>query len=149
MMVLILIVVAVSFGPIIAIGLWLAHLATAGGDRLDDATTRIELDADGEWLAVSNPSDVPVLVAAATRTQRPLAGLFQPPDLVKRPARRSERSRRRAWAPSMLGAVPPGAQMRWPLPVSPVRARLMVTLAQPGDRLRVHDHLILPLTLSP
>jgi hypothetical protein len=148
-MVLILILVAVCFGPIVATGLWLAHLAIDGGDRPDDATTRIEADAEGEWLTVSNPSDVPVLVAAATRTQHPLAVVFQPPDLVKRPARRSERSTSRVWAPSMLGAVPPGARMRWPVPASPVRTRLVVTLAQPGDRLRVHDHLVLPLTLFP
>jgi hypothetical protein len=145
---LIIVAVGACFLPVVGLGLWLAGLAVAGGDRPGDATTRIVVDARGDgWLTVRNPSGVPVPVGAMTRSRHPLAWIFQPPDLVVRPARRSERSGGRDWAAAMLGVVPPGSEMRWPVPDRRVPARLLVTLWQPGARLRVHDHLLAPVSL--
>jgi len=146
---LVTVVLAVGvFTPIAALGWWLVRLGTVGGDLPGDATSRTGGDGTGIWLSVENRSATPVLVGARVRDQRPLATLFQPPALVVRPARFGERRSAGSWSDGVLGAVPPG-QMRWVLPGVTRPSRLLVALGQPGDRLRIHDHLLGPDVAAP
>jgi hypothetical protein len=142
-MVVVLFVCLAGLTPVVGFAWWMFELGRDAGDRPGDATSRVGAGTGGYlWLSVANHSLTPVVVGAHTRDERPFASLFQAPALVVRPARRHERRQAANWSETVLGAVAPGAEMRWPVPAVVARTRLVVALGQSGDRLRIHDHLL-------
>ena len=114
---------------------WLVRLGLEGGDRPGDAVSRIT--ADGQWLVITNPGPVPVIVGVRRHRRRRLAATLTP-SLVVRATRRHERGV--AWSDAVVGAVAPGTESRWPVPPEATPSCLRVAIGQPGGRLRIHDH---------
>jgi hypothetical protein len=115
---------------------WLVRLGLEGGDRPGDALSRIS--ADGQWLVVTNPGPVAVIVGVRRHRRRRLAATWTP-SLVVRAAHRHERGV--SWSDAVVGAVAPGTEWRWPVPPVGTPSCLRVAIGQPGGRLRIHDHL--------
>jgi hypothetical protein len=95
---------------------------------------------DDNQVVVTNPGTEPVVVGMSARRYRTQRFEQLRIPFAARAPRWYERRRPDRGADTVLGVVPAGDIARWQVAIGPGPVRLILTLGQANQRLRVHEH---------